>query len=99
MAEIHPDTASAYGIRSGDEVSIETCKGSIRQLARVTTRIRPGIVNAAYGWWFPEDDSEESIFRSNANAIMDDDLSICDSVSGGYIMRGQRCKVYKDESQ
>ncbi|MBW2178345.1 MAG: molybdopterin-dependent oxidoreductase [Deltaproteobacteria bacterium] len=58
VAEIHPDTASAYGIRSGDEVSIETCKGSIRQVARVTTRIRPGIVNAAYGWWFPEGKKE-----------------------------------------
>ncbi|MBW2614327.1 MAG: hypothetical protein JRE12_18510, partial [Deltaproteobacteria bacterium] len=26
--------------------------------ARVTTRIRPGIVNAAYGWWFPEGKKE-----------------------------------------
>ena len=59
IAEIHPDTAADYGIYSGDEMWIETRKGKIRQTARITAGIRPGIVNAAYGWWFPEGRKEK----------------------------------------
>ena len=52
--EIHPDTAAGQGISDGDEIVIETKAGSITQVAHVTDRIHPQVVNAAYGWWFPE---------------------------------------------
>jgi len=54
VVEIHPDTASAHHIETGDTVRIVTRKGSIRQVARVTGKIRPDVISAAYGWWFPE---------------------------------------------
>ncbi|MDM8548708.1 molybdopterin-dependent oxidoreductase [Desulfobacterales bacterium HSG2] len=58
VTEIHPETAAACNIREGDEVVIETRHGSITQFARVTDRVQPGVVYAAYGWWFPEGKGE-----------------------------------------
>ena len=52
--EIHPETAARHGISDGDEILIETKAGAITQVAHVTDRIHPRVVNAAYGWWFPE---------------------------------------------
>jgi len=51
-AEINPVTAAAYGIRDGDEITIETGHGRIWQFARITEKIREGVVSASYGWWF-----------------------------------------------
>jgi len=53
-AWIHPETAAAQGIVDGGRVIIETRHGSILQTARLTGKILPQVVYAAYGWWFPE---------------------------------------------
>lgn len=66
-AEIHPETASLFGIKEGDEIVIETRKGRITQFAHVTDAIHPKIVNAAYGWWFPEGKAEEQYDWESAN--------------------------------
>jgi anaerobic selenocysteine-containing dehydrogenase len=58
LVEIHPDTASRYGIADGDEVIIETRYGAITQRACVTDIIHPRVVSAALGWWFPESSPE-----------------------------------------
>jgi anaerobic selenocysteine-containing dehydrogenase len=52
--EIHPQTARDCGIREGDEVLVETPRGSIRQEAHVTDQVHPRVVYGAYGWWFSE---------------------------------------------
>lgn len=67
--EIHPDTAAKYGIGEGDELVIETRHGSITQVAHLTDRIHPRVVNAAYGWWFPEGDSQFDWKTSNYNML------------------------------
>jgi anaerobic selenocysteine-containing dehydrogenase len=54
LVDIHPDTAVKYRIADGDAVCIETRVGSITQYARLSDSILPGVVHAAYGWWFPE---------------------------------------------
>ena len=54
MALVHPQTAGAAGILNGDDILIETRIGRIVQSANLTDTIPPGVVYAAYGWWFPE---------------------------------------------
>ena len=69
-ALIHPQTAREYGIVDGGWVEIATSRGGIVQKACLTERILPGVVQAAYGWWFPEEDS--ALFgwsRSNYNRL------------------------------
>ena len=71
IVEIHSQTASAYGIEHNDEVVIETRKGSITQYAKISDTIMPGVLNAAYGWWFPESSAKDQFAwqRSNYNML------------------------------
>ncbi len=69
--KIHPQTAKDYQINEGDMVNIETRQGCIIQRARISDIIRPGVVYADYGWWFPEK-SEQELFawqQSNYNIL------------------------------
>ena len=70
FVEIHPETAAIRGIQEGDAVTIETRSGQIRQKARLTPHIHPRVVSAAYGWWFPEEDSAEKDNWTRANFNM-----------------------------
>ena len=44
LMEIHPDDASSLGISDGQEVKVESRRGRIRAIARVTERSKPGTV-------------------------------------------------------
>ncbi len=55
LVRFHPDTGRRFGIRDEETVSIETAAGRFLQTARLTTRVLPGVVLAAHGWWFPEE--------------------------------------------
>lgn len=70
-AEIHPETAAEYGIGEGERVIIETKTGQITQTARLTKDVHPGVINASYGWWFPEGSpgSQYEWERSNFNML------------------------------
>jgi anaerobic selenocysteine-containing dehydrogenase len=49
-AEIHPETAGAYDIDDGDVIEVETLRGCICLKARVTEKVRPGVVGVLHGW-------------------------------------------------
>jgi anaerobic selenocysteine-containing dehydrogenase len=68
---LHPRTAAQYGIRTGDDVLVETRSGVITQRARLTDRVHRNVVHAAYGWWFPEGDAQSQYEwqRSNYNIL------------------------------
>ena len=68
---INPETAEKHGIKEGDEVVIETRCGRITQFAHITDTIHPGVIQAAYGWWFPEGDIETGYEwkKSNYNIL------------------------------
>jgi anaerobic selenocysteine-containing dehydrogenase len=69
--EIHPDTATRYGISDGEEVVIETKYGEVTQTARVTDIVHPRVISASLGWWFPEGDPKEQFEwrKSNFNML------------------------------
>ena len=50
--EIHPEDAQARGIADGDPVTIFNDRGRFEVRARVSDRIRPGVV-LAWGLWWP----------------------------------------------
>ena len=96
VAEIHPETASRLGIREGDRVIIATKQGQITQTAHLTERVHPDVINASYGWWFPEEDitSQDNWTKSNFNI-----LTSVDKVGkefGTPNLKGICCKVQKD---
>jgi anaerobic selenocysteine-containing dehydrogenase len=70
-ADIHPETASQYGIQDGDNVTIETPYGRMTHTARITGGVHPNVISASHGWWFPEEDAD-SLYgweRSNFNML------------------------------
>jgi anaerobic selenocysteine-containing dehydrogenase len=80
--EINPADALRCGIKDGDEVMVETIRGSLRIRAEVTEDIIPGVVNMMHGW-------EES----NVNVLTNDEAR--DPVSGYTEFRVNLCRVKK----
>ncbi len=98
IVEIHPDTAEKLGIKDGQWVFIESPRGKIKQRARLTTGIDPGVVAAQYGWWFPEiEDAGHGWQESNINIITDNDPAGYDAAMGADNLRVLMCKIYPAE--
>jgi anaerobic selenocysteine-containing dehydrogenase len=72
--EINPETAAEYGVTDGDWVEVYNMYGEARFKVQVTPIIKPGIINCAHGWWFPEQDGEEpnlyGVWKSNFNSLI-----------------------------
>jgi anaerobic selenocysteine-containing dehydrogenase len=95
IAQLNSQTAESLGISDGDWLWIETPIGRATFKCRHFDGIAPDVVQAEHGWWYPEDPSLDGTWRSNINAVLDDDPDLCDAVSGNFIFRGQRCRIYK----
>jgi anaerobic selenocysteine-containing dehydrogenase len=92
-AEIHPQTAAAYGIRQGEPMVIETLHGAITQSAHITDHIMPGVVSAAYGWWFPEGSPEDQFDWRSANFNMLTSMEALGKEFGTPNLKGIGCRI------
>ncbi|MDF9408719.1 MAG: Acetylene hydratase [Pelotomaculum sp. PtaB.Bin013] len=50
LAEIHPATASQYGVLDYSMIRVETKSGSMKLRACLTEKIAPGVVSVPHGW-------------------------------------------------
>jgi homoaconitase/3-isopropylmalate dehydratase large subunit len=90
------DWAEKLGIREGDWVYIETKMGRIKQKARLTSAIDPGVVVADYGWWFPERGVDDIYGWSESNVnLLTDNKPPYNREIGSPTLRGILCKVYR----
>ncbi|MBI2953477.1 MAG: molybdopterin-dependent oxidoreductase [Chloroflexi bacterium] len=95
VVTMHPDAAQKAGVKEGEEVYIETKAGKIKQRLVLDRNLDPRVVNAAFGWWFPED--AKSVYgwdRSNINVLIGDEGPY-DTAVGCQVLRGVPCRVYK----
>jgi len=102
IVQMNPEAARRLGIADGDWVWIESPLAKVKFRCQYSDGIDPRVVSAEHGWWYPDDPGEEpslhGLWRSNINAVVDDDLDdCCDPQSGAWTMREQLCKVYKAE--
>ncbi len=93
LARLHPDTARDHGIADGDPIRVETPLGAIIQNARVTDRARPGVVVAAYGWWFPEASADALYDWDRANYNMLTDTETVGKAFGTPALKGIPCRI------
>jgi len=82
LFEIHPDTASRYGLNDGEMTEVETAHGKIELKACVTEKIGRDIVQLPEGW-------EEA----NANELTS--FEDADPISGFPNLKGLRCRIRK----
>ena len=95
--ELHPDSAAARGIVSGDWVKIETPEGSIRMRAQLNANLDPRVVVGEHGWWqacealgSPQYDP----FSSNgANLNLLIGTAVLDPISGTAPHKSYLCEV------
>ena len=96
-ADIHPQTASLYGIENKQWMIIESPRGAIRAKARVTDAIAPGIVCCQHGWWQECKDLELPGYDSYDDASANPSLLIgsdsADPISGSLPHRSYLCRV------
>jgi len=82
IAEVHPDTATKYGVSDGDTIAIETRKGQIRIKARTTEDLLPHVVSIPHGW-------------AEANANLLTELEPRDPVTGYTELKALLCRIRK----
>ncbi len=90
---INPKTAEKYGIKEGDEIFIETRYGKITQFAHLTDTIHPGVIIAAYGWWFPEANIETGYEWKKSNYNMLTSTENIGKEFGTPNLKGISCKI------
>ncbi|HWJ82582.1 MAG TPA: molybdopterin-dependent oxidoreductase [Nocardioides sp.] len=95
--ELHPDTAAARGIASGDWVSLDTPHGSIRARAKLNHSLDPQVVFAQHGWWQACDELGLPGYppygpgSANLNLVLRQSPS--DPISGSSPLRASVCDV------
>jgi anaerobic selenocysteine-containing dehydrogenase len=92
-AEIHPETASKYGIEEGDPVVIETKYGKITHIAYLTDIVDPRVINASHGWWFPEAKAESLFDWEKSNFNMLTSTEKLNEQFGTPNLKGLMCRI------
>ena len=70
FVEIDPADAARLGITDGDRVRVFNERGELHLPARVSDRVRPGVVAVPWGWW-----SEHHDDGATANELTNDELA------------------------
>jgi thiosulfate reductase/polysulfide reductase chain A len=103
IVQINPDTAISLGISDGDWVWIETLRGRVKQRAQLFPGMKPDVVHAEHGWWYPEmsagDPSLHGVWESNINVLLNDDPEVCNPVTGGWPLKTALCRIYRVHDQ
>lgn len=82
LAEIHPSTASKYGITDGETVIVETRKGKIKIKVKHSEDILPDVISIPHGWE-----------QANVNFLTD--IEARDPISGYPELKALRCRIKK----
>ena len=80
--EIHPQTAEKHKIEDGDNLEVESKRGSIKIRAKVTDGIMPQVVHIPHGW-----------IEADCNVLTDHEKR--DPISGFPGLKSTLCRVRK----
>lgn len=72
--EVNPKDAAEKGLINDDWVRIENQFGFCLERLKITPVVKPGVVHAQHGWWFPEEEGEYphlfGVWKSNINSLV-----------------------------
>lgn len=93
--QINPATAEKYGIEQGDWVIIETRYGKVRMMADLFEGIRPEVISADHGWWFPEKEPPEYGYKESSINMIIGDMPYSREV-GSESLKSFLCRIYRE---
>ena len=74
LVEINPQTAQKLGIVDGQWCRVYNQFGEAYLKAKLTASVKPDVIHAQHGWWFPEEDGNAphnyGVYRSNINNLI-----------------------------
>lgn len=93
--QMHPDDASARGLKSGSMISVHTDNGEAKMELEITDRIMPGTVSAPFGWNGPQPAARQSVLneRPGTNINVITEPSRIDALSAMTAFNGTRVRV------
>ena len=95
IVRLNPETAKKYGLEDGEWIYIETPKGRITQVLLYDKDTYPQTVNAAWGWWFPEDGPETMYGWEKSNFNILTGYEVMAPPVGTPEIKGIPCRVSK----
>ncbi|MGH7766268.1 MAG: molybdopterin-containing oxidoreductase family protein [Candidatus Binatia bacterium] len=99
-AELHPETAAAFGVKNKDWMIVESPKGAIRVRAQVTDRIIPGVVCCQHGWWQEcrslDRPGYDPYADNGANPSVLVGTELADPISGSLPHRSYLCRIRRE---
>jgi anaerobic selenocysteine-containing dehydrogenase len=99
LVEINDEWGKEQGFRDGDWLWVENHIGRIKQRAKLTPIILPGMANVNSGWWFPEMDPHEDPMYGcwDVNPNLLSELGHQGPTGFGADVKAILCKIYKCE--
>lgn len=97
IVELHPETAKKLGIGEGEEVVVESQRGSILRKARITEATNPGVVFLTHGWGQPYGYLKSSPINKSVNILTDDEALDPECTAVG--IRSFLCNVKKSNKE
>ena len=98
-AELHPETAARFGVKTAEWLLVETPEGRIRAQAHVTDAVMPGVVCCSHGWWEACPELGLPGFDPFSDAGANQNLLVRneqhDPVSGGTPHRSTLCRLVR----
>jgi anaerobic selenocysteine-containing dehydrogenase len=99
IVRLNPETAKKYGLEDGEWIYIETPKGRITQKLQYDNDTYPKTVNAAWGWWYPEDGPETMYGWKKSNFNILTGYEVMAPPVGTPEIKGIPCRVSKTEGE
>ena len=95
--QMNPELAEQIGVIDGDWVRIENPWGHCYEKAKVTPIVKPNVVMADHGWWYPEEDMNEpsigGVWASNINTLVPN--NVIGHYGFGAPMKALCCRIVK----
>lgn len=96
--EIHPDLAAELDLHDGEWVWCENDRGRCKQTVKITQAVHPRMVNANYGWWFPEQGDEGAKGLWGYDDVNSNNLTVMGlqgETGFGADLKSVMCRIYK----
>ena len=97
LVSLHPDTATALGLKEGEWVYVASPRGRIQMKLHLSDTVDPRMADVQHGWWFPERETSISepfgVFKSNANILCPDSLEFCSPEIGSWPHTALMCRI------